>query len=373
MNRSPLALSGLLLLVAGPAAAREAPPIIGGVTTSGYEAVGAIVGYNERYGDLQSFCSGTLVDAEWVVTAAHCVTEGIEAYVRYGYDIYFVAGTEIYSETGWIDYKPVVYYAAHPDYSLPYNDAAVLQLGDGGMRSVTPIPMNSDRVDSSWVETDITYVGFGISSDSGSGSGTKRTVDVPIYEYYSGLIITWDSEGGANICSGDSGGAALRDDGGTMELVGINSFGFMISGSSRVVCDSPDAAAGITRVDSVLGWIEDEMGGVSGGDSGSSGGGSSGGGSSGGSSGGGAGTGGAGTEDTGTAGEGDAGDAGATDDGSGSDGGVTLDEDDGGAANPEATTEPGKAVACASGATSGRLGLWGGLAALGLALGRRRR
>jgi hypothetical protein len=367
MNRSPLALSGLLLLVAGPAAAQEAPPIIGGVTTSSYEAVGAIIGYNERYGDLQSFCSGTLVDAEWVVTAAHCVTEGIEAYVRYGYDIYFVAGTEIYSETGWIDYKPVVYYAAHPDYSLPYNDAAVLQLGDGGMRSVTPIPLNSDRVDSSWVETDITYVGFGITSDSGSGSGTKRTVDVPIYEYYSGLIITWDSEGGANICSGDSGGAALRDDGGTMELVGINSFGFMISGSSRVLCDSPDAAAGITRVDAVLGWIEDEMGGISSGDSG---GGSSGGGSSGGSSGGGSDA----TDDDDPEDDGeDDGEGNDDGSGSGSDGGVTLDEDDGEAANPEATTEPGKAVACASGATSGRLGLWGGLAALGLALGRRRR
>jgi hypothetical protein len=232
---------------------------------------------------------------------------------------------------------------------------------------VTPIPLNSDRVDSSWVETDITYVGFGITSDSGSGSGTKRTVDVPIYEYYSGLIITWDSEGGANICSGDSGGAALRDDGGTMELVGINSFGFMISGSSRVLCDSPDAAAGITRVDAVLGWIEDEMGGISSGDSG---GGSSGGGSSGGSSGGGSDA----TDDDDPEDDGeDDGEGNDDGSGSGSDGGVTLDEDDGEAANPEATTEPGKAVACASGATSGRLGLWGGLAALGLALGRRRR
>jgi hypothetical protein len=172
-----------------------------------------------------------------------------------------MVGTNTYDDATWVAYAPVVYSAVHPDYDLPYNDAGILQLGDGGISGVGTIPLNTDRVSSSWVGEDITYVGYGISSDSGTGSGTKRTVDVPIYDYDSGIIITWDPAGGANICSGDSGGAALRPVGSGWELVGINSFGFMIDGSSRVLCDDPDAAAGVTRVDAVLPWLTEEMGG----------------------------------------------------------------------------------------------------------------
>lgn len=368
---SSLAVLALAALSVGaaPAAAQEAPPIIGGRSTSDFAPVGALVAYHERYGDLQAFCSGTLVDSTWVVTAAHCVEDGIGEFARYGYDIYFLVGSEVYDDTGWLAYAPVIYSAAHPDYDMPYNDAGILQLGDGGITSVGTIPMNTDRVTADWVGEDITYVGFGISSDAGSGSGTKRTVDVPVYDYDYGLIITWDDAGGANICSGDSGGAALMPADGGWELVGINSFGFMMDGSSRVLCDDPDAAAGVTRVDAVIDWINDEMGlGTS--DGGTSGGGTdpgTGDSGSGGSSG--------GATDSGDAGAADG--AGSDEAGGGGDTGANSEDaadvslGDATASVPEGEASDSKGVGCAAPVATPAVG-WLGLGALGL-LARRRR
>ena len=103
---------------------------------------------------------------------------------------------------------------------------------------------------------------IGADSADFAAAGTKRTVDVPIYYVDSGVIYTWATRGGANICSGDSGGAALRPDDttGELELVGVNSFGFMADGSREVLCDDPDAIAGVSRVDVDMDWFIEYMG-----------------------------------------------------------------------------------------------------------------
>jgi V8-like Glu-specific endopeptidase len=247
-------------LLTAPASADDA--IIGGSTTDDYLAVGQLAGIHDRYG-IYPFCSGTLVRDKWVVTAAHCVA-GSDEITAYGFDLVFIVGENVVSASGIADYQYIESMVEHPDYrGRNYDfDIGVVELSGDGLPDVPKMPLNTDSVDGSWIRTRITYVGWGINSDRGSGSGVKRTVDVPIYDHTNHIIFTWESDGGANICSGDSGGAALREDPSTgeMELAAVNSFGFMVDGSREVLCDDPAAAAGVVRVDTKMDWLLDYIG-----------------------------------------------------------------------------------------------------------------
>ena len=101
-------------------------------------------------------------------------------------------------------------------------------------------------------------------------SGIKRYAEMPIYSYDNQFIYALDTADDQNLCSGDSGGAALEDNGGgNYELAGVNSFVFAYS--SYTTCEG--GGSGATRVDRNIDFIEDyvnldESGGSS--DSGSS-------------------------------------------------------------------------------------------------------
>jgi MYXO-CTERM domain-containing protein len=233
------------------ALAQAPPPIVNGETTQDYEAVGAIM---VTYGSQgYFFCSGTLVHPEWVVTAAHCVAAAKD-YKRDGLDIAFVFGHNVNRDSG-IDFMvEVSTLKMHPDYngsghSIDH-DIGLLQL-DEYVEDVAPVLLNEMVVDRSWQGTELTYLGFGATADNGSDSGKKRVVELPIYEYDNQYIYAYDPSGG-NLCSGDSGGAALRDqEDGTYVLAGVNSFVFAVSGNSGCV----GGGSGATRVDTHMDWI----------------------------------------------------------------------------------------------------------------------
>jgi len=241
--------------------APPAPPIVGGQATRDHEAVGALVAVDSRgYG--YDFCSGTLVDSRAVVTAAHCI-EGIEEMARYGYPyVYFVVGTDVYSSSGITAMSEVNRAIMHPDYDTRTlaHDIGVLTLFDG-LGGVTPMPV-AGSLDGDITDEEVTYVGWGITSDSAqNSSGTKRTVTVPVCDdracpeggYDGQHVYTYDDAGG-NICNGDSGGAAMIERGGEMVLVGANSFGFALDGG-RPDCVGDKAAAAATRVDRNIDFI----------------------------------------------------------------------------------------------------------------------
>lgn len=249
----------LLSALSGLALANTPPPIVGGSEVSGhpYKQVGAFVAESGGYAG--SFCSGTLVEARRVLTAAHCV-EAAEDYLGAGYTLYFVVADAI-SGT-WEDYAEIKSMHAHPDYSATTakHDIAVLYLSSG-IQSVGTMSLNTEYLLQGDVGEELTYVGYGITdSDKAGSAGTRRKVKVPIYYFDSDFVYTYADGASKNVCSGDSGGAAMWKDpeSDSWELVGVNTFVFDLDGG-QPDCDSGKPGAAAVRIDRELDFLEEHI------------------------------------------------------------------------------------------------------------------
>lgn len=254
-------LTSILTTLLPIAVAQQPAPIVGGQRTSSFEAVGALVAVNST-GSGTNFCSATLIESDWAVTAAHC-TNGLSDLADHGLDrIYLVFGTDVTSANGLFEATPVDQFTVHPDYrdGRSDHDIALVRLANP-VQTVRPVPLNSDAPDKSWQGTDITYVGWGLAGDNApSSSGVKRSVDVPFLSATDQHIFTY-AEDGRNACFGDSGGAALAEFDEELRLVGATSFVTDLNGGEPS-CEGGAAAAAATRIDSHLDWIEDTLWGV---------------------------------------------------------------------------------------------------------------
>eukprot|EP01134_Creolimax_fragrantissima_P006946 CFRG6946T1 len=187
------------------------------------------------------FCGGTLIDSTHVLTAAHCVLE-IES-ITQGFlsgDVYaYIGGTKISSTDQW-QRSQVIHGMCHPNYdpeSFDW-DCCVLTLKDAIDLPVVPLNgidnANSDFEALESVGQTTTVFGWGVTNvASGATSDTLKYVNVPIlssrlcesayYTYQDARMFCagdWEN-GGADSCSGDSGGPVIVDG----VQVGITSFG----------------------------------------------------------------------------------------------------------------------------------------------------
>ncbi|MDP6934767.1 MAG: trypsin-like serine protease, partial [Myxococcota bacterium] len=225
------------------------PPIVNGEHTEDWPAVGQLM---MCWGGCDMFCSGTLVDERWVITAAHCV-EALDEYADYGYKMKFGVGPSLQDIE---DSALIASWASHPSYNsyTLKHDIGVIEL-ESDITAVEPMAVNKDSVSNAWVGESLTYVGYGVTSDYENDGGVKRYAEMPLESYDSGLLYSLDTSDGQNVCYGDSGGAALEDLGdGNYELVGVNSyvFGWESNGTACV-----GGGSGATRVDTHLDFIRD--------------------------------------------------------------------------------------------------------------------
>lgn len=181
--------------------------IVGGSATSEFPAAGALTRYGSPH------CTGTVVGKRTVLTAAHCL-EGVSAS-----SLKFVIGPSLGSAEAVV---PVASITPHPDYD---SQALVNDIGIVTLAADAPVaPMKLlPSMDSSWVGQSLTFVGYGITSGYGGGSGVKRKVTMPVSKV---LATRFEYQtAGKNTCNGDSGGPAFAEVGGEWFVAGVTSYG----------------------------------------------------------------------------------------------------------------------------------------------------
>jgi len=226
-------------------------------------------------GTLTMFCSATLVADQAVVTAGHC-EDAAQTYEDWGRPTYFLVGDSI---DDLQDAVLVDGWTVHPDFVFSDTDLAA-DVAVGSLErsldldldlDVQPLRLRTADLGTGWYDQDLTLVGFGSTQDGDQDVGIRRTTTVPVYTLDSDFAYGLDLDPlGGNACSGDSGGAALRQTDGVWELVGVLSFVFAWQ-SDTTSCVG--GGVGATRMDVFGGWAAQEAGLDVGGDQPGSGGG----------------------------------------------------------------------------------------------------
>ncbi|MCG8417314.1 MAG: trypsin-like serine protease [Proteobacteria bacterium] len=198
--------------------------IVGGTPTAGDPAVVAVYA-REPGADRGSLCTGTVIAADVVLTAAHCVFPDLvgadaEFSVLLGHDITDpdTRGPEIPAAAVHYDEQ------FNPNNLTNGHDIAVVILSE--RVDIEPVPYRREALPSSFVGDPVRIIGYGLNNGfSQSGAGVKREADVNLNGFDSKLVRT--GRFGRNICNGDSGGPVLMEIDGQETIIGVNSFGFI--------------------------------------------------------------------------------------------------------------------------------------------------
>jgi MYXO-CTERM domain-containing protein len=188
-----------------------------------------------------AYCTGTLVAADVVVTAAHCgltidSETGRITGTRPVSNMLVIAGVTSVDTARAEDTFEVVDVQMHPAYGIEsvdedsltgsLNDIAILALARP-VTSVAPVPVLSPDRARQFLEPglELSIAGFGASDRSGRfGSGTLRHAEVPLVRVGEQEFIA-GYEGTSDACPGDSGGPVYVESDDTVALVGVTSRG----------------------------------------------------------------------------------------------------------------------------------------------------
>lgn len=197
--------------------------IVGGsqATTTDFPTVVAL-----QHGNGNWFCSGVLVDKDWVMTAASCFDNTNATQVRLG-DANIADGT-VSGQT-----ITVTEIRKHPSFDINAtvwsHDVALLKLATS-VTDRTPTPIRRDAMT---VGASITQAGFGTNNNNGSGGGVLRSLTSTSIDCAgagdSGItnanLLCFNAADGTGSCDGDGGAPAFITGTTGRIVVGVGSGG----------------------------------------------------------------------------------------------------------------------------------------------------
>ncbi len=204
-------------------------------------------------------CGGTLLNSEWVVTAAHCLLDDNEQVISIGRLSVSTGSYNLYGDS--MRSSSVARTIIHPNYNTITNDSdiALIQLTTPLEKESFPkiendLPLYAGR--DSWV------AGWGVmSSNSSHISEDLNQVSIPLVDYsvcnsflgYDGILTrnmlcAGYMLGGQDACGGDSGGPLITYENDQQMLIGIVSFG--------IGCAEIGHPGVYTNVENYSDWIE---------------------------------------------------------------------------------------------------------------------
>lgn len=203
--------------------------IVGGQLASDRPYLVALATVDAGSGQAQVFCTGTVVQKSWVLTAAHCIT-GAGGPER---GLHVIWGENIVAD-GYTHAIPWLRALPHPSYrdGVFANDIGLIELAEGVPDAVPLVVLNDDVVDDSWIGQELLFVGYGHTRDRGGDAGVLREAWIPVDGYDDQHI--YAASPTSNLCQGDSGGPSFREVDGHLEQTGVNSFvsGGCVGGTS---------------------------------------------------------------------------------------------------------------------------------------------
>jgi trypsin len=198
-------------------------------------------------------CGGSLIAPGIILSAAHCAGNIRTARI----------GSNKANSGGVV--KSVTTECVHPNYqsSTTTNDYMLLKLDSPvDINQFPPIQLNNNKAIPQTNQI-LTVIGFGATSEGGSGSNTLLKVNVPANSHqkcnqqYGGSIVenvmfcAGELSGGKDSCQGDSGGPIFEIRSGKAVQVGVVSFG--------EGCARPNRSGVYSRVSGAYDWIQTTM------------------------------------------------------------------------------------------------------------------